>query len=195
MPLLRGAAPHLPAGALKNLQQFGPASLAPSKCLKNPNKWLKPLIGPRIQGRFRKALMMTPGIVGSQTMPFSVTRNPTITNSAAAAGSSPFDNLSPELRTFIDTPLCLEKYLHIFNRGSRALSSPTLRVTTYNPTHELRKPKGSKNERNRELRASKIEDKMKNMDKRIEEYRNTLLARKPKPGIETQFKKAMAKTT
>ena len=53
----------------------------------------------------------------------------------------------------------------------------------------LRAPKNHKNDRTRENRAVKIEDKLKAMPKRIEEHRKAVKDRKPKPGVESLFKK------
>ena len=53
----------------------------------------------------------------------------------------------------------------------------------------LRAPKDHKNDRTRELRALKIEEKMAAMPKRIEDNKKAIKDRKPKPGIETLFKK------
>ncbi|GMH88889.1 hypothetical protein TL16_g11293 [Triparma laevis f. inornata] len=57
----------------------------------------------------------------------------------------------------------------------------------------LRAPKGHKRDRNRELRATKIEEKLKGMDEKIDEYRKTTKARKPDEGIETLLKRLTAR--
>eukprot|EP00520_Triparma_pacifica_P019762 CAMPEP_0118633082 /NCGR_PEP_ID=MMETSP0785-20121206/798_1 /TAXON_ID=91992 /ORGANISM="Bolidomonas pacifica, Strain CCMP 1866" /LENGTH=126 /DNA_ID=CAMNT_0006523915 /DNA_START=66 /DNA_END=443 /DNA_ORIENTATION=+ len=48
--------------------------------------------------------------------------------------------------------------------------------------NSLRVPKGHKRDRNREDRAVKIENRMKEMDGRVEEYRKAVEGRKPEPG-------------
>lgn len=58
----------------------------------------------------------------------------------------------------------------------------------------LRAPKGHLRDRNREKRAVAIEDNMAKMEKKIEEYREAVEARKPTPGIETLFKRMVART-
>ena len=53
----------------------------------------------------------------------------------------------------------------------------------------LRPPKETKRVRTREARAQKIESLVKGMDKKIEEFREEKMAKKPPPGIEEEFKK------
>ena len=53
----------------------------------------------------------------------------------------------------------------------------------------LKAPKSTKRDRTREKRALKIEAAMETMDKRIAEYKATVVGRKPTPGIETLFKR------
>jgi len=57
----------------------------------------------------------------------------------------------------------------------------------------LRSLKGRKRDRTREARAAKIEGRMKEMDGRVEEYRKAVEERKPLPGIETMFKRMVAR--
>eukprot|EP00591_Stephanopyxis_turris_P010372 CAMPEP_0195521362 /NCGR_PEP_ID=MMETSP0794_2-20130614/18541_1 /TAXON_ID=515487 /ORGANISM="Stephanopyxis turris, Strain CCMP 815" /LENGTH=141 /DNA_ID=CAMNT_0040650899 /DNA_START=80 /DNA_END=508 /DNA_ORIENTATION=+ len=56
----------------------------------------------------------------------------------------------------------------------------------------IRAPKESKRDRNREDRAIKIEKLMEGMDEKISEYRQSLLDKKPEPGIVTLYKSKMA---
>ena len=53
----------------------------------------------------------------------------------------------------------------------------------------LKAPKGHLRDRTREKRAVKIEENLKGMDKKIQEYRDAVESRKPIPGIETLFKR------
>ena len=55
----------------------------------------------------------------------------------------------------------------------------------------IRPPKLHKRERTREGRAQKIEDLLAQADDKIEEYRLELEAKKPKPGVEEEFKRAL----
>ena len=55
----------------------------------------------------------------------------------------------------------------------------------------IRPAKLHKRERTRESRAQKIENLLAQADEKIEEYRLELEAKKPKPGIEEEFKRAM----
>ncbi|KAL7543310.1 hypothetical protein ACHAXR_012619 [Thalassiosira sp. AJA248-18] len=55
----------------------------------------------------------------------------------------------------------------------------------------LRAPKETKRERTRESRAQKIENLLAQADDKIEEYRLELEEKKPKEGIEEEFKQAM----
>jgi hypothetical protein len=59
--------------------------------------------------------------------------------------------------------------------------------------HSIRAPKGRGRDRNREDRARKIEDRMKDMGGRIEDYRKAVEDRKPIEGIETLFKRMVAR--
>lgn len=58
----------------------------------------------------------------------------------------------------------------------------------------IRPPKETKRQRTRESRAQKIEALVEGMDKKIEEYRLEIEAKKPPKGIEEEFKKAMQKS-
>ena len=49
-------------------------------------------------------------------------------------------------------------------------------------------PKLHKRERTREARFTSIEASLADMPKKIAEYRKTVAARKPKPGVETLLK-------
>mmetsp|Transcript_20537 Transcript_20537/g.44078 ORF Transcript_20537/g.44078 Transcript_20537/m.44078 type:complete len:163 (-) Transcript_20537:119-607(-) len=55
----------------------------------------------------------------------------------------------------------------------------------------IRPPKETKRERTRETRAQKIEDLLAQADEKIEEYRLEQEGKKPKPGIEEEFKRAV----
>ena len=57
----------------------------------------------------------------------------------------------------------------------------------------LRAEKGRSRDRNREIRAGKIEEKMKGMDAKIEEYRKAERGRKPEKGVETLLKRLTAR--
>mmetsp|Transcript_18167 Transcript_18167/g.25001 ORF Transcript_18167/g.25001 Transcript_18167/m.25001 type:complete len:139 (-) Transcript_18167:265-681(-) len=55
----------------------------------------------------------------------------------------------------------------------------------------LKPPKLTKRERTRESRALKIEEKLKDVDEKIEQYRVENEEKKPKGGLEWVYKKAM----
>ena len=59
----------------------------------------------------------------------------------------------------------------------------------------IRPPKETKRERTRESRAQKIENLLDQADDKIEEYRKELDAKKPKPGIQEEFKRALSKAS
>jgi len=52
----------------------------------------------------------------------------------------------------------------------------------------IQRPKESKRERTREMRAQRIEALMEGMDMKVEQHREELGKRKPTPGIETYIK-------
>lgn len=155
--------------ALRQLCTHGIEALRPQKI---NNKWRKPAVSPRVAADLRK-LAIRSGTYGTFDSNTGVGWDPLWDAPRAkskpvvsSSGDGDADNAS------------LENVQVGGNYGGIQLTL-------------LRPPKETKRQRTREARAQKIETLMEGMPERIEEYRKEREARKPKSGIEEEFKRAL----
>ncbi len=151
--------------ALRKLCQQGVEALRPQKV---NEKWRRPAISRRVAGDLRKAAIRA-GTYGKFDAETGVGWDPAW--DAPERRHPLLDAAAPDASNDV-----LDSILLKTNKGA---------------IQSIRPPKETKRERTREARAQKIENLLKGADEKIEEYRKELEAKKPKPGIEEEFKRAM----
>ena len=152
--------------ALRHLRTHGISALRPQKI---NNKWRKPLVSPRIAADLRKRAILS-GSYGSFNVETGVGWDPLWDSPKAKAQPVPTQDVG-------------EKLMSMEQEEERGGNYGGIQLTL------LRPPKETKRVRTREARAQKIESLVKGMDKKIEEFREEKMAKKPPPGIEEEFKK------
>ena len=125
------------------------------------NKWRKPAVSPRVAADLRK-LAIKAGTYGKFDAETGVGWDPRWDSSKAKFTAN---NDEADIIDILGS-----------NRGA---------------IQSIRPPKETKRERTRETRAEKIEGLLAQADEKIEEYRKEQEAKKPKPGIEEEFKRYM----
>ena len=99
---------------------------------------------------------------------------------------------APERERMIDLQL-----QHPNEKSADTLAADNQQFMGRNPgrIHSIRPPKETKRQRGREDRAQKIENLLAQADEKIEEFRLEQASKKPKSGIEEEYKRAASKST
>ncbi|KAL3757794.1 hypothetical protein ACHAWU_000435 [Discostella pseudostelligera] len=157
--------------ALRQLCRHGIEALRPQKV--NDKVWRKPAVSKRVAADLRK-LALRNGTYGKFDVELGVGWDPAW-----------------------DTPDRPKKIMHQMDLAGDAASSSTLIDnilqigSNKGAIESIRPPKEHKRDRTRESRAQKIEALVAQADEKIEEYRLEMEGKKPKPGIEEEFKRAV----
>mmetsp|Transcript_2127 Transcript_2127/g.3765 ORF Transcript_2127/g.3765 Transcript_2127/m.3765 type:complete len:163 (-) Transcript_2127:233-721(-) len=154
--------------ALRQLCKHGVDALRAQKV---NDKWRKPNVSKRVAADLRK-LAIRNGTYGQFDTETGVGWNP--------AWDAPERKKKDDLE-------------HRTNKADDAMAADNLLLMGSNQggIQSIRPPKETKRERTRESRAQKIEDLLAQADEKIEEYRKEQEGKKPKLGIEEEFKRAM----
>mmetsp|Transcript_7328 Transcript_7328/g.16059 ORF Transcript_7328/g.16059 Transcript_7328/m.16059 type:complete len:162 (+) Transcript_7328:89-574(+) len=152
--------------ALKQLCRHGLEALRPQKF---NDRWRKPVVSKRVAADLRK-LAIRNGTYGK----FDTT---------TGVGWDPAWD-APERKTK------LNELEHPNNAETMDIDNMLLMGSNRGGIQSIRPPKETKRQRTRESRAQKIEDLLAQADEKIEQFRSEEEAKKPKPGIEEEFKRA-----
>lgn len=151
--------------ALKQLCRHGVEALRPQKV---NDKWRKPAVSKRVASDLRKRAIRD-GTYGTFDAKTGVGWDPV------------WDAPQPNKKAILA------------HGNDDAGAMATIDVLGSNPglIASIRPPKETKRERTREARAQKIEDMLAKADEKIEEYRLEQEGKKPKPGIEEEYKRLL----
>lgn len=161
--------------ALRQLCRHGIEALRPQR-VNDTKIWRKPAVSKRVAADLRK-LAIRSGTYGKFDPELGVGWDPAWDTPHRPKKLIATNNDSNSVMNMESDATLID---NLFNIGSNR-----------GGIESIRPPKEHKRDRTRESRARKIEALVAQADEKIEEYRLEMEGKKPKPGIEEEFKRAV----